>query len=386
MDLDWQAPGRIRFGRGVAQECAAAARDLGGRVFLVTGSDPDRHGAVVSALETVGVAGRWQVACEPQIELVVAGAAAARQCGATVVVAVGGGAVLDGGKGIAALAANPGDPMEYLEVIGRGRALERPALPVVALPTTAGTGAEATRNAVLGSVAHRVKVSLRHPSLLPRVALVDPALTEGLPRGITASAGLDALTQLLEAFVCRRANVLTDGLCREGLDRVGRALRRVLASGGDREARTEMAWCSLASGLALGNAGLGAVHGFAGPIGGMFPLAHGVVCARLLPEVVMVNIRAMEQREPGNVALARFDEAARRLTGEPVADRVRLVSWLRELVCEAAVPTLASGGLVAGTWEDVVAAARRASSMRGNPVGLEPGELLEVLALESAAG
>jgi alcohol dehydrogenase class IV len=340
----------------------------------------------MEALDAVGVVGTWSVSGEPSVDGVIAGGAAAASEGACVVVAVGGGSVLDAGKAIAAFACNPGDPLEHLEVIGRGLPLREPPLPVIAIPTTAGTGSEATRNAVLSSVPHRLKVSLRSPLLMPRVAIVDPELTLGLPRSVTASTGLDALVQLLEPFVCLRANPMTDALCREGLQRVGRALARVLSHPEDRAARAEMAWCSLAGGMALANAGLGAVHGFAGPIGGMFPIPHGAICAALAAPVAATNIAALESRYSDHPALDRYDEAMRRLSGDPTSNRDGLARWLEALVGEAGIQSLASGGLRPAAWMEVVAAAQRASSMKANPVALSDLEMMGILARESHAG
>lgn len=379
MNFDWVAPGRIRFGHGASAELPAIAAGMGGPVFLVTGSDPDRHGDVLAGLQRVGVAGRWQVAGEPTVDLAVQGAEAARASGAALVVALGGGAVLDAGKAIAALARNPGDPLEFLEVIGRGRPLPQRPLPVIAVPTTSGTGSEATRNAVLSSPMHRLKVSLRSPWMMPRVAVVDPRLTWTLPKSVTASSGLDALTQLLESFVCSRSNWMTDALCREGLTCVGRALARVLEDPLDGEARAKMAWCSLAGGQALANAGLGVVHGFAGPIGGMFAIPHGVVCAALLAPGTAGNIAALEARSPDHPALARYDEAMRLLSGEPASDRHSLAPWLARLVATAGIPRLSTRGLQSDSWAEVVAAAQGASSMKANPIALTPDELRAIL-------
>lgn len=384
MNFDWVAPGRIRFGDGVASELAAIAAEVGGPVFLVRGSDPDRHGAAIAGLERVGVAGRWMVPGEPTVELAVRGAEAARESGAGLVVAVGGGAVLDAGKAIAALARNPGDPLEFLEVIGRGRPLAERPLPIIAVPTTSGTGSEATRNAVLSSPAHRLKVSLRSPWMMPRVAVVDPRLTWTLPASVTAASGLDALTQLLEPFVCSKSNWMTDALCREGLSRVGRAFARVLADPLAGEARAEMAWCSLVGGQALANAGLGVVHGFAGPIGGMFAIPHGIVCAALLAPGTRANIAALEARSPDHPALARYDEAMRRLSGDPGSDRHSLAPWLARLVATAGIPRLSTLGLRADSWAEVVAAAKGASSMKANPIVLTAEELRAVLHCEAA--
>jgi hypothetical protein len=214
------------------------------------------------------------------------------------VIAIGGGSAIDTGKALAALLTNPGEPLDYLEVIGRGQPLQHPSAPLIAVPTTAGSGAEVTRNAVLASPEHRVKASLRSPFLLPRLALVDPELTLNLPRAITAATGLDALTQLIEPYVSSRANAMTDLYCVDGLRRAAAALPRVWEDGQDREARTAMSWASLLGGMALANAGLGAVHAFAAPMGGMWPAPHGAICAAVLPHAIEVNVEALRRRAP----------------------------------------------------------------------------------------
>lgn len=376
-------PARIEFGDGVAGLIPSVLEGLGRRVFVVTGAHPERHAGLLRELGRAMAVGWFRVMHEPTVADAMEGAVAARESGADVVIAMGGGSVMDAGKAVAALATNPGDPCRHLEVIGEGRPLESKPLPVVAVPTTAGTGAEATRNAVLASPAHRVKVSLRSPDMVPVAALVDPALTWELPPSVTAASGLDALTQLLEAFVCSRATPMTDALCRCGLARVGGALEAVLADPRDAAARRDMAWCSLASGLALTNAGLGVVHGFAGPLGGLLPIAHGVACAALLPHGTRANIEALEMRGGTGDALARYDEAARLLTGDPASGREGLPEWLGRCV-RGRVPTLAACGLGRDAWPGLVSAARRASSMKANPVELSEAELLRVLRYEAA--
>jgi len=295
------------------------------------------------------------------------------------VVGFGGGSVLDSAKAIAALLTNGGELFDYLEVIGRARPLARAAAPCVAIPTTAGTGAEVTRNAVLASPAHRLKVSLRSPHLLPRVALVDPELTYDLTPALTATTGLDALTQLIEPYVSSRANPLTDALCADGLRRAARSLRRAVENGRDPAAREDLALASLLGGLALANAGLGAVHGFASPIGGMFPAPHGAVCAALLPHVIEANLRAFRARAPNHDALRRYDEVARLLTGEPHATADDAVRWARKLVADLRIPTLASYGLARTDFPTLVSAAAKASSMKANPIALTPDELAGIL-------
>jgi alcohol dehydrogenase class IV len=287
--------------------------------------------------------------------------------------------VIDAGKAIAALATNCGPAVEYLEVIGQGRPLAKDPLPYIAVPTTAGTGAEVTRNAVLASKEHEVKVSLRSAKMLPAVALVDPELTYGLPPAITANTGLDALTQLIEAFVCLRANALTDGLCREAIPRVAKALPVAFHNGQSVAARGEMALGSLFGGLALANAGLGVVHGFAAPIGGMFEAPHGGICAALLPGALAVNLRAVRKR--AKAGMERFAELAFLVTGEKGAGCERLVEWTSNLTRALQVPGLRVYGVEAKDCDVLCERASRASSMKANPVELTREELREVVGM-----
>jgi alcohol dehydrogenase class IV len=313
---------------------------------------------------------------EPTVELARAGVAAAAGCQA--VIACGGGSALDAGKAIAALAANGGDPLDYLEVIGRGRKLERPSLPFVAIPTTAGTGAEVTRNAVLASPEAGVKASLRSPLMLPALAIVDPDLLVGSPPGVLASSGLDALSQLIEPLLSSRANPVTDALAREGIRRSARSLRRAVTESLDAAAREDLALASLMGGLCLANAGLGAVHGFAAPAGGMLAAPHGALCAALLVPALEVNLRALRARAPGHPSLGRFDELAALLTGEPAAGAAQGLDWLRGLVSALAIPGLGRHGLTAATIPLLVERAKVASSMKANPIALHDDELSEI--------
>jgi alcohol dehydrogenase class IV len=368
------ASGRILFGRGRLAEAGPAAREFGARALVVTGRDPSRAGPLLEKLSAAGVSPTVHAqAGEPTVASVREAAAAARASGAELVIGFGGGSALDAAKAAAALAANPGDVLDYLEVVGAGRRLERPALPVLAVPTTAGTGAEATRNAVIASPEQRVKASLRDASILPRLALVDPDLTMACPTEVTAWSGLDALTQLAESFLTPRASPLTDGFCREGLGRAAGALRRAWSDGSDAAARESMSLASLLSGLALANAGLGAVHGIAGPFGGMFPGApHGAVCARLLPAVLEANARALAARGADS---ARFDELARLLTGRESARAADAAGFCGQLCAELGVPGLAAWGFSEECFAELAEKAARASSMRGNPVALGRPEI-----------
>jgi alcohol dehydrogenase class IV len=321
----------------------------------------------------------FSVRGEPTTDLAREGVGTLRREGCDLVVGIGGGSAIDAGKAIAALAANSGEPLDYLEVVGRGRALEHPSLPCIAVPTTAGTGAEVTRNAVLASPEHRVKASLRHVSMLPRVAIVDPELTYGLPPALTASTGLDALTQLIEPFVSVRANPMTDAVCLEGMRRAARSLARAFADGRNAVAREDMSLASLFGGIALANAGLGAVHGFAAPVGGAFDAPHGAVCAALLPHVMEANILALRTRASASPALGRYRHVARVLTGRPDAEPEDAVKWVASLVQELRVPGLAAYGVRTEDVAELAAKAAQASSMKGNPIALTPEELAGIL-------
>jgi alcohol dehydrogenase class IV len=336
--------------------------------------------ALRAELEAGGAkGGTFAIEGEPTVDLIARGLQQAREERCEVVIALGGGSVIDAGKAIAALLTNPGELMDYLEVVGRGKAIQNPAAPFIAVPTTAGTGAEVTRNAVLGVTERQVKVSLRSPFLLPRLAVVDPELTYGLPPAITAQTGLDALTQLIEAFVSIRANPMTDGFCMQGIPLATRSLRRAFHHGGDPEARRDMSLAALFSGLALANAGLGVVHGFAAPLGGRFAAPHGAICAAILPYGMEINLCALRARDPQSVALRRYQEVARMLTGRGDATAEDGIAWTRDLCREFGIPSLAAYGLRNEDVPSLVAEAAKASSMKGNPLALTPEELREVL-------
>jgi alcohol dehydrogenase class IV len=377
--FEFATAGRIVFGNGRRRELGGIARGLGTRALLVCGRDAARAAWAVTLIEAAGVGVRtFSVPGEPEIALVRRGAELARVERCELVVGLGGGSVIDAAKAVAALATNTRDALDYLEVIGRAQPLDHAPLPVVAVPTTAGTGAEVTRNAVLASPGHRVKVSLRSPQMLPRVALVDPELTHSLPPSVTAATGMDALTQLVEPFLSSRANPMTDALCRDAIPRAARALPRVFAVPDDAAARAEMALASLCGGLALANAGLGAVHGFAAPIGGMFSAPHGAVCAALLAEVMEENFRVAQERAAAET-LAKFDELARLLTGGARGRGAEVPALLRDLRVRLGIPRLAEFGIQPGDLADIAAKAAQSSSMKGNPVPLETGRLIGIL-------
>lgn len=371
---------RIVFGAGTMSEAAKAAGSFGRRVFLMTGSRLERAEGLVGQLKQGGLeVVTAQVIGEPATDSVQRLTAHARAERCEVVIGLGGGSVIDAAKAVSGLLTNEGDLFDYLEVIGKAQPLKNPAAPYIAIPTTAGTGAEVTRNAVLGSKEHRVKVSLRSPLMLPRLAIVDPELTYDLPPDVTSYTGLDALTQVIEPYVCTRANPMTDGWCVEGIRRAARSLPKAVEQGNDKVAREDMAVTSLFGGLALANAGLGAVHGFAAPFGGMFPAPHGAVCAALLPHVMAANIKALRESAPESIALMRYEEIGRLLTGKAQGTAEDGVQWVAKLVKDLQVPKLSQYGCAEKDVVEVVEKAAKASSMKANPVALTTSVLSEVL-------
>lgn len=378
---------RIVFGAGSLELLGGIAAGFGRRALVVTGmpgalTEPVLAQLAKKSIETTTFA----VSQEPTTTLVMQGVQAARQAGAELVIGFGGGSAIDTAKSIAAMLTNPGELLDYLEVVGRGQPLTEQPAPFIAIPTTAGTGAEVTRNAVLASPEHQVKVSLRSPMMLARVALLDPELTTSMPPAVTASTGMDALTQCIEPFLSNAANPLVDALCRDGIRRAAQALPHAYRDGTDAIAREEMLLASLFGGLALANAKLGAVHGFAGVLGGLYPAPHGAICAALLPYVMTVNLRLLQARHPDHPVLPRFQEVAQLVCGPIVGENRPVTSAdgvqrLQELARELNIPGLAAFGVQAADFGRISAQAAKASSMKGNPIRLTDEELEEILIL-----
>ncbi len=379
MTFEFATAARIIFGWGAFDHVPTLAKPFGSTALLVLGRE-GRHGEALAAkLADAGVrAVPFRVDGEPRVTTVESAVRLARAEGCDLAIAVGGGSVIDAAKAAAGMVAQPGDLFEYLEVVGQGKPLVAEPLPFLAVPTTAGTGAEVTRNAVLDVPERRVKVSLRSPALLPKVAVIDPELTLSMPPRVTAFTGMDALTQLIEPFVSNASNPIVDGLCREGIARASRSLRTAFRNGSDRSAREDMAAASLMGGLALANAKLGAVHGFAGVLGGTYGLPHGAICARLLPFVMTANIAALEARSTDDPALARYRAVARILTANPSATAMDGVQWVARLCDDLQIPPLAIDHSPAAL-DAVVAGAKRASSIKGNPVELPDDVLRQIL-------
>ncbi|MDB3910784.1 iron-containing alcohol dehydrogenase [Paracoccaceae bacterium] len=360
----------IRFGRGKACEVAVTAKGLGQRAMLVNGATAARADWLADQLAPVA---RFAVGHEPDIAMIEAGVAAARAAKVQVIVALGGGAVIDAGKAIAALVPAHLPMMDYLEVVGRGLPLEADPLPFIAVPTTAGTGAEVTKNAVIGVPSARRKVSLRDNRMLPDVAVIDPALTDGTPKSVTLASGLDAITQVIEPYLCTKANRLTDVLCRNAIPLGLAALVRLMEAE-DVGARDDLAWVSLCGGLALANAGLGAVHGLAGPIGGVAPAPHGAVCGVLLPPVLAANAQAAT-----GVAAARISEVQTWISDAFGVEAKQAMTALQNWSQHHGLPRLSQMGVREDELQSIAQASLGSSSMRGNPVALTEGALTDIL-------
>jgi alcohol dehydrogenase class IV len=361
-------PGQIVFGRGTAAQAAGLVLSRGGRIVLVHGANAARADWLHADLQAQG----GQVVMlpcpgEPDVPGLESAVALLRPMRPDVIVALGGGSAIDMGKALAALLPGTGVPLDHLEVVGQGLPLLVDPLPFIALPTTAGTGAEATRNAVLTVPDHARKVSLRDPRMIPDVAIVDSILMEGAPKAVVLAAGLDAVTQVIEPYLCNRANSLTDAICRDAIPRGLRALKAVIEGPGPQD-WDDMAHVSLCGGIALSNAGLGAVHGLAGVIGGVTGAAHGAICGVLLPHVLAANAAAAA---PDSDLAARchwvLDQVAQVYGGLSAFD-----AWARG----HGLPRLV---VAAGDRAAIAAAARVSSSMRANPVDLSVDDLEQIM-------
>jgi len=378
--FDLAVPVDIRFGAGRVSEVPEAFARLGAsRVLVVTGRTTSRADTLRSELRETGISSIvFGVATEPSIERVRAAVSLVAESGCDAVLGFGGGSALDVAKAVAVLALSGTDPTDHLEVIGAGHPIERPGLPCVAVPTTAGTGSEVTRNSVLSGGG--VKASLRSPLILPKVALVDPELLVGVPKPTIAASGMDALSQLIEPLLSKRANPFSDALARDGIRRSARSLRRGYEEGMEESGvREDLALASLFSGMCLANSGLGAVHGLAAAAGARLSAPHGAVCAAVLAAVMDVNLRALRERAREDPALPRMTDVATLLTGLTEATPEDAIAWLQELTTALSIPGLASYGLNQDEIAPMVAAAQEASSMRGNPIELRDEEVTEII-------
>lgn len=380
---------RIIFGDGSIDQVPALLRQFGRRVLIVTGGKSFRASlhwqGLVDAMKGQGLS--WEdmvVAEEPSPGLIDQAVRVYRHAGIEVVLGIGGGSALDAAKAIAGLLPHGNSVMDYLEGVGPELPYQGPSLPFVAVPTTAGTGSEATKNAVLSMHGpDGFKKSFRDDLLVARYAVVDPALLASCPLELIAANGMDALTQLLESFVSTRANPVTDALALSGLGYVRDGLLDWYEGNEKRaDGRSGMAYASLLSGITLAQAGLGSVHGLAAPLGAFFPIPHGIACGATVAAATEMNVRALEEREPGSSALARYAQLGRLFRGKCHMDdseaRAFLVQMLKDWTARMKVPPLAAYGIRESDLNLIVANCR-GSSMKTNPVVLTDGEVKEVL-------
>ena len=378
LNFNFATASQIFFGRGTISKVPELVENYGNKILLVTGKNQGRAKPLTDRLPASVQVVFFHVNAEPATTTIDQGVKLARENQCEAIVGFGGGSVIDSAKAIAALTPNAGELLDYLEVIGKGKKLEEKPLPFIAIPTTAGTGAEASKNSVIYSAEHKVKVSLRSQLMFADVAVIDPELTLSVPPEVTAITGMDALTHLLETFVSCQANPFIDNFSREGMQRVSRSLLKAYENGSNLEAREDMAYAALLGGMALANVKLGAVHGFAGPMGGMVPIPHGAVCARLLPAVMEANLKSAKSQNLKYI-ISKYDEVAQLLTGESNARSEEGVQWAQQMVEKLNIPSLSAFGLTPDDFPVLVEKAKKASSMKGNPVVLSDESLMLIL-------
>ncbi len=380
MTIDFSTSNRIIFYSGSVKNITELILEFGNNVFIITGKKSDRIANLERFLDPKRIS--WQIfhtSGEPTIESIKDGIRKARDLKIDALLAIGGGSVIDTGKAISAMLTNPGELEDYLENVGQGKPIINKGKPLIAIPTTAGTGSEVTRNAVIKVTSHQVKVSLRGRKIIPEIALIDPELTLDIPPGITASTGMDALSQVIEPYVSRKENHFVDIFCEDAMKKASNSLITSYKDGSNLSARENMCWVSLFGGIALANAGLGAVHGFAGVIGGGYEIPHGVICARLLPTIFEVNFNALSTRQSKNPILEKFVKISRFLTQTEKGNISDCVRWLEELCEDIKIPKLHEFGLNKKAFPGIVEKAQLSSSMKGNPIELNTSELLNVL-------
>lgn len=379
---------RIEFGSGVLGRLPAVARGYGQRALLVTGGGSLKAAPawtqITEGLHDEGMS--WlhlTIPGEPSPHMVDEAVRALRTEGIELVIGIGGGSALDAAKAIAGLLRPGNSVMDHLEGVGPELPYLGPATPFIAVPTTAGTGSEATRNAVLSvQGADGFKKSFRDEKLVAEVALVDPDLLATCPPAVVAANGMDAFTQLLESYVSSRAGPLTDSLAWGGMTAVRDGLVPLFTDTGDAMARARMAYAALVSGITLAQAGLGSVHGLASPLGAFFPIPHGMACGTLLAEATRVNIEALRARAPTHPALEKYARAGRLLSQQALPDRdaahAALLDALQAWTDTLELPRLGDFGVSDADIPRIVANSR-GSSMKTNPVELEDAEIAAIL-------
>jgi alcohol dehydrogenase class IV len=370
-------PGRILFGRGKFAALPELTSSYGRKVMILTGARSFQQSPFYKPLikgfedlsmgfEVIGISG------EPSPMLIDGITTKYRRKEVEVIVAIGGGSVIDTGKAVSAMLPINHSVYEYLEGIGSGKTHSGKKLPFIAVPTTAGTGSETTKNAVLSDVNHDgFKKSIRHDAFIPDIALIDPDLTLTCPVNVTAACGLDAYTQLLESYVSINANPMTDALAYSGLEKISASLPEVVANLSDVEARVNLSYASMISGITLANAGLGIVHGFASAIGGFHDVPHGIVCGTLLSASVRENIMNLQRDDPGNITLKKYAKAGRLfrngLDDDMETNLKALIKTLDEWTVRFNVPKLGEYGVKQADADKIL----KETGQKQNPVQLD---------------
>jgi len=376
--FEFAAPSRVVFGCGKLNEAGSLIKEWGPHGLLFIGQHKQRADPLIQSLGKAGITvSVISTSGEPTFDAVRELATQAKSINPDFIIGMGGGSVIDTAKAVAMLLTNGGDPLDYAEVIGKGNPVIKQSAPFIAIPTTAGAGAEATRNAVLVDRTRKAKVSLRSHHMLPRLVIIDPASTVSLSAATTAATGMDALSQLIEPFVSIKANPVTDALCREGIRRAARSLERACTHPKDLEAREDMALAAWMSGMALANAGLGAVHGFAAALGGMCEAPHGLICAQFLAPVCRANISALNREHP---VRKKYEEVATLLTGRENVSPEDGAEWMANLAARLPLRSLADYGIAKLPADEIIDAALKSSSMKGNPEQLSRETLAAILA------
>ncbi|MGF1686176.1 iron-containing alcohol dehydrogenase [Photobacterium japonica] len=369
---------RIIFGEGALINSLSSLNQFGYSVLLVTGKDGTRAEPVVSYLKQQGM--RYQQVAihgEPLIAMVEEMAAMGRKFRPDMVLGIGGGSVLDTGKALAALIPNQGSVYDYVEVVGRNVPLQAKPLPYIAVPTTAGTGSEVSKNAVLRSAQENVKVSLRCPEMLPDLSIIDPTLTYGMDPTMSGYCGMDAFAHLMEAYVCGDPNPLTDMVCEEGLRRLSGAIIAACEDD-DPRARSDMSFAALLGGMASANAKLGAAHGLASSLGGRLDAPHGLITAQLAPYVMHENVLAAREAGRADV-LNRYRQLACILTGSTNAEISDGIQWTKRTLKRLNLPRVSEYGLCDMMFEEVAEDALLSNAIKGNPLPLNKERLLSIL-------
>jgi alcohol dehydrogenase class IV len=380
MQFDFSTASKIIFGSGMFNSIGEIIERFGKNTLIISGAPHYILTKLKELLDEKSIAySIYFAAGEPTINSIQDTLSAIGQTTFNSIMGIGGGSALDTAKATAAMLANPGELTEYLEVIGQKKPLTFPTLPLIAIPTTAGTGSEVTKNAVIGITTHKMKVSLRNDFLLPKISLIDPELTLSLPKQITATTGLDALTQLIEAYTCLNPSPIIDPICIEGIRRISRSFINAYDCGDDLLAREDMSLASLFSGMALANVKLGVVHGLAGVIGGIINAPHGAICASLLSNAMSANISAIQNRMPRHPVLERYTKVGRFLTHDPSATSEDAIQWVKNFCRHAKIQHLSSLGLAESDFDDIIARAQQSSSMKGNSIILFDDELRTIL-------